>query len=90
MEAFENGANIDIAKYLELPDLTDEEKLVFIRSGYGYDLYFEPNQSCDVKSCIERYSGYSSCEINKKLKEWIEENPEKCILSKNRKKFNKK
>lgn len=88
LEAFENGANVDISKYLELPDLTDEEKLVFIRDGYGYDLYFEPNQSCDVQSCIERYSNYSPFEINKKLKEWVEENPEKCILPENRNKVN--
>ena len=91
LEAFKNGANVDISKYLELPDLTDKEKEAFVNHGYGYDLYFEESASYDLRNII-RYnfcrSSYLSPNEEKKLKEWIKENPDKCILQKNRNRTN--
>lgn len=91
VKAFKNGANVDISKYLELPDLTDEEKLAFVRNGYGYDLCLEENENYHLKDYIVyKFCGHSSISSNdqEKLEKWIKENPDKCILQKNRNRTN--
>lgn len=89
LKAKEAGVSIDIASYLELPDLTNDEIRTFIKYGYGYDVYFKEGVSYEIEKDISRIianNSYGSLysDGEKKLNAWIKENPDKCILPENR------
>lgn len=98
LQAKEAGVNIDIAPYLELSDLTDDEIRAFIEHGYGYDVYLKEGVSYEIKEYISHiisnipyshiisknpHGGLCSGKAEK-LNAWIEKNPDKCILPENR------
>lgn len=87
LQAKEAGVNIDIALYLELSDLTDDEIRAFIKHGYGYDMYFKEDVSYEIRDHIAHAFSNSSrlySSEEKRLNTWIKENPDKCILPENR------
>jgi len=80
------GVDIDLTPYLELPDLTEDEIESFVKVGYGYDMYLKEGISETIKSCISYAltSNYYNMHNMQKLYDWIEKNPEKCLLPENR------
>lgn len=82
------GVDIDLTPYLELPDLTEDEIESFVKVGYGYDMYLKEGMSETIKSCISYALTDNLFFIYKdemqKLYDWIEKNPEKCLLPENR------
>lgn len=88
LEAKNAGFDIDLAPYLELPDLTEDEIENFVKAGYGYDMYLKEGVSETIKNCISYALARNNYSIYKgdmqKLYDWIEKNPEKCLLPENR------
>lgn len=88
LEAKNAGVDIDLTPYLELPDLTEDEIESFVKVGYGYDMYLKEGVSETIKSCISYALTDNLFFIYKddmqKLYDWIEKNPEKCLLPENR------
>lgn len=88
LAAKEAGVDIDLTPYLELPDLTEDEIESFVKVGYGYDMYLKEGVSETIKSCISYALTDNLFFIYKddmqKLYDWIEKNPEKCLLPENR------
>ena len=80
------GVDIDLTPYLELPDLTEDEIESFVKVGYGYDIYLKEGMSETIKRCISYAltSNYYNMYNMQKLYDWIEKNPEKCLLPENR------
>lgn len=94
----ESGKKVKISKYFDLESLTKEEKLAFIKRGYGYDLYEQSKKwgssNSEVNDAILtsflRYQNqYCSYELNesgnKKLADWIQNNPDKCLRPRSKK-----
>lgn len=75
-------------RQVELPDLTEDEIESFVKVGYGYDMYLKEGISETIKSCISYALTDNLFFIYKddmqKLYDWIEKNPEKCLLPENR------
>ena len=88
LAAKEAGVDIDLTPYLELPNLTENEIESFVKAGYGYDMYLKEGVSETIKSYIS-YALTENCFFIYKddmhiLYDWIEKNPEKCLLPENR------
>lgn len=92
-KAIELGIDINIDSFLELPDLTNDEIKILIKNGYGYDAYFQENIPYEVKNDIKCKAKNDIRNLqefrhirdgNEALEIWIKENPNKCILPKNR------